>query len=305
MNMVSNMDFIEKQRQAQADKRASMLADYRKLCRKLAAGKLTTKDEDAMEQAINGLGITLEQVAADRDVFRRVAEYADQLAALPALKAKLGERLAEYEKCAKETQAAAAAMQIRLDGFRVECRAIQAKANDLQGVLDKSKALQSEHWQLLGHEDPAITARRKHLVQVVYGRPTDAPYHVMEFESIMASPIGNPINWAEFIPAPGQTPEQLAELVARAKQLIGAKLPGRYLFDGVSKAVANVNLVFQPAGLYGSGATVTDYNWQRLPDQTQDELDGLIKKLESNWKRERRAAHDSSIVGASGGRVLH
>lgn len=218
------MEFLSKLRERQQAKAADDFAAYAGLLRKAATapgGTLADADERRLSEVVAALGFSLERVEADAAALRAWH------AAKPEADALAGRQRAH--EAARQTADAFDAETRRLveqrgaesDRLRDAERVAGAAAAGAERARDRLAELERDHWRLFGRDDPAVTDRRRHLVQVAFReRETieGASYPTIPFENLMRDPqsSGN-LERFEFVPAPGQRPAELADLVARAK----------------------------------------------------------------------------------------
>ena len=283
---------IDALREQAAKRREADEAAYVALVTKMATGKLTKAEESRLNALINCLSYSLERVEADGAICREAATLAAACASLETLKARqrgMGNQLALI---AKESDAAISAIQQRLAEFRQEVRQAETEANAARDASERLTELRNAHWRLLGAEDPAIVSRRRHLCQVVLGRPTGATADVIEFESVMRFPglmsVQN-FDATDFVPAPGQTLAELDALKARARTLITSGKEARYLC-----VCADESRMSRKDSHYAIDEIAIDeisahaYAHLPLPGVSPEEFEGLQKKLAARLKATRK-----------------
>lgn len=152
--------------------------------------------------------------------------------------------------------------------------------------------IDSVHWEVLGLPDPAVAAKRRHLVQAVFGRPRAGAIDSAEFEAVMASPqnflnmLDSATSQIEWLPAEGQTAGQLSELLTRARELARVGRECRYLLGeenaGKVAHYSNVCLWFDAVRREHPDhikQMLSSYTFLPHPGQSREDLDAMLAKL--------------------------
>jgi hypothetical protein len=118
----------------------------------------------------------------------------------------------------------------------------------------------------------------------------------------MADPRGCNVEAIEFFPLPGQSDSELADLVERAKQMFSAAtiiptgesrptpIRWRYLIAEAdrNRVRRSTEIANQECG--DPGVQAEWFRWQRLPGQTQAELDELVAAWRAALGKSKTAA---------------
>jgi hypothetical protein len=289
----------------QAERDAAWKA-YLPLARKDATtGRLSAAEKAKVHAAIAKLGFNAERTEADAHVFQQEQQLLADAAPLPEAEAEALRIREEGDLFDSESRAVLADLDARRREIRERAIAAGAKVDRAKAAQVALEELHRQHWQLLTGAPPEQVAKRRHLAQCVYARPAAGPYDTIEFEQLMR-PWGS-IDDYEFVPLPDQSPEDLADLVARAKAIQRSGRTALYLSDdprGEAALVRTAETIFVGANLsFDHHFKVENYLWQRLPGQTQEQLDALLAKLAKRVAKQAKEARDAELAGRSGASV--
>ena len=282
-------------------RQAAAFTEYQKLVSRAETPRKA--DAESMQALMAELGIDGRRLGEDIGTMRRERELTAQAAELPqrqeAVKAARREHEARYAEFAEiEAQ-----WRARLAATFGAVHQAEAQARPVDAAAKNLAALRAENWRLLGAKDANAAAMKRHLLQIVYKRPTGAPFEVIEFESIMAQPGGGwKLDAREFVPLCDQSPEELAALVTRAKAIILAGRSARYMTSGDYENFARKDVVTTPTST--PGFDLDGVRWELLPGQTQEELDSLLAKTRKAQGREEQRRRDANHFGSQAMRNL-
>lgn len=303
------MDYLEKKKRDLEQQKQQDRDDYRALLGKLADRKLSAKNEEALDSILARLGLSLDAVERDVLILRRRAE----LTAATSPRCDIVKEIAAIEKDADafrdwETKAlgelAAAAQGIN------ERLAVQ---NQRLAVADRAAeqlaSLEGPHWELFGLPDPAIEARKRHLCQTIFSIPSESPYEVVAFESVMSGPkafadLLNLNATTEWVAAPGQKPEDLQRLIAVARQLVQNEKPGRYAIDVAdidrARNFTNVAMASDPSTRMKPEYRIDfeQFAWVTAPGQTDGQRDKCVAAI-THKPKSAEAGESLASVAAS------
>lgn len=275
--------------------------EYRKLVARAESPR--KGDAEAMQSLMAELGIDAQQLGRDIGIVYRERELAGQAADLPRLQEALQAAQKEHDALHAEFQNIEATFRTRLGVTLGACRLAESLARPVGAAAKKLAALRTEHWKLLGAEDPSAAAKRRHLVQVVLQRPTGAPFEVIEFESLMANPKGGwNLDSTEIIPLGDQTADGLAALVSRARAIIRDGRDCRYMTSDDIERFARKDMATCPTS--DPGFPIDSIRWECLPGQTQEELGSLLAKTRKMQQKEDRRRRDIDRYGPDAMRNL-
>lgn len=206
--------------------------DYRAIVHKLADakdGKLPAIDRTKLAMLAAELGYPLERVEADVATVQRERQLAAAVATIASSSAAVDQATQALGEFDNET--------LRIDSVRGReraelvsrgQRAADAHGNAFGAEIDL-RELRASHWRLLNTEDPAIAAKRAHLVQMLYSSVEPAgSYNVLRFEELMRGPRDRNLAAMEFFPVKGQSADELAELLDTARRLVQFAGPGQH-----------------------------------------------------------------------------
>jgi hypothetical protein len=279
-------DFIEKRKQAEADQRAANFKSYRQLARKAATGgKLTPTEETKLNALADTLELTTQVLESDAAVFRRESELVPIAATADSARAEENQMM----NVRAEFEIEAGAKVDELNGRRASIAAGQLSAGRRVKLAldasDKLRQLRAKHFALLDVEDPNIAAKRRHLVQGVFGDLAVGKYDLIELEQIMQDPS----QWRDllgprlaFVPLPGQTQAQLDGLLAIATRLILDGRPGKYLLPDQPEPTIRRHrdaVASHDISMYRFQSEEWAVHWITAPGQSREELDILTGKF--------------------------
>ena len=138
--------------------------------------------------------------------------------------------------------------------------------------------------------DPAIKARTRQLQQVIFGRPTNPPHEVVEFESVMKNPgefaaMLRPDSTTIWVAPAGQSPVEFQRLMTAARKIANDGRPARYVLhiEDVEKVVCCKDQfeIFDPAHRpkLENRIYVDTYQWPTAPGQTEAQRDEYVGKI--------------------------
>jgi len=210
------------------EERARATETYRRMIVKFDGGDGGLRPEhidqlvDQLEAAGMTLGIPWESsregersIESDVAKLRRYRALEPHLAKRDELTKKVIAAREDDERYAAGWAAKLAAKAAEEQRRRELSDSLRLELDKLEKLVEERKALEAEMFDLLGVEDPAALARRRHLMILKPGEaPPKTPYEIFSYASVLAEPVehADPENY-EFIPAPGQSEAEMRDLL--------------------------------------------------------------------------------------------
>ncbi len=222
------MEFLEKHRQQQAERATNARAELDGLIQAAAVGTLSDRDGKRLVSLAGELGISLEAVEADQKVLQRAKD-------LEAVAATVDERRKVFRAKRDELQARKMEIReyerLREEDLREQGRWVDRHYNEMivaEAAARDLKVLREQHHHLLKAPDPAIEARKRHLIFPVLGgeNPPGLQYSVVHLVPVLMDPaalLGHSLESDAskdliWVPVSGQSPEELQYLVGFARE---------------------------------------------------------------------------------------
>ncbi|MGA2442053.1 MAG: hypothetical protein ABSH08_13950, partial [Tepidisphaeraceae bacterium] len=201
----------EREKEA-ADRRVQEYAEYTRLARRAAAGKLERNQAARFGILLDNLTIPTDEAAADQRVLTRAIQLEAAASDLPAAIQLHDKRMNEVRAVQAEVRAEMEKLQRREADAIALYYAAKTPLDDARRADSELKDLRSRHWRLLGAENPQIAARRRHLVSVLYEQAPAAVdgYDVQSIEALMSQDAFSLVNLdrVDWIRLPDQPTEE-------------------------------------------------------------------------------------------------
>ena len=285
------MTYVEKKKQSKARQIAEDRSVYRELLHILAtAGKLAPKDEQRFETIVGRLVISDETVEKELAVLEKVTALTAAVAPRAGIVAAIAACEGDFAELNRRKVAADAEHDEKVQGVSKRHTAAQDRLTAVNKAFDDLTALQNTHAELLELPDPAAEARKKHLVQVVFGRPASPTHGLVEFESLMSDPKAQASllrhdSETIWVPVDGQSEAELQELLALARQLVAGGKRASYVLSNTdaervvcckdSVKFADLTKRLNPDQRYFVG----EYAWQAAPGQNAEQFEKCVAAI--------------------------
>jgi len=288
----NGMDFIARRRQAERDAQEKNWRRYIALAHKGATDRLTTKEDAELDALLPLVGRSIETLEADANVFRNVGALKNQCADTAKIQAEVAARDNAFAEAQKQFDAMYADGQKKLNALGGDCRAATAELEKRNRLAEELQEAERVHWRILGLENPVVAASKRHIVfaasQNNYGKPK---HSMIVVENLMLSPsCAGDFDPKFYVRLDGQPDEEFQDLLARAEKIVRSGRQWRYLAlagdeNPSTKSAATVQ-IFE--GRFPGNFRIEDFLWMPMPGQTQEELDGLLKKLARKIEAQQR-----------------
>ena len=288
--------FIDRVRGKIAQRAKNDAEAYRALILKGGAGDLSNAEMDTLEALAERLGAPLDRIEREMTAVQTyhklsaVAAGAKKLAAESAkATAALATYRAESDRLAAKRDGQDLALAIALDTAMRDLD-IATKAGREADVLGR------DNFELLGLEDPAVKAGKRHLVFgcSIDGANPETGLLTLNLSQILSSPTEHGLRGRELVIAPLQDRGEFAHLSKLAAALLTgevtpadvkavAETPHEWPSAGVFiESVADLIRSMRPAGSSSTAKPAfnpADVYWIALPGQSQIQLDQLIERV--------------------------
>jgi len=307
----------EREKEA-ADRRVQEYAEYTRLARRAAAGKLERNQAARFGILLDNLTIPTDEAAADQRVLTRAIQLEAAASDLPAAIQLHDKRMNEVRAVQAEVRAEMEKLQRREADAIALYYAAKTPLDDARRADSELKDLRSRHWRLLGAENPQIAARRRHLVSVLYEQAPAAVdgYDVQSIEALMSQDAFSLVNLdrVDWIRLPDQPTEEFQRLVGIAVELVNAaiavtrhqssldspRMPVfKYLLPAdpaVQGRVLNkscVMFVFSTPNWPTNMVPGKNFRVVAAPGQSQEQIEQLLSKIQKRLEQQAKEAGEA------------
>lgn len=300
------MSLLERLRGKREAEKETGYQRYRTLVRQAAEHELPDKLLAELGNLARELSIADADVQRDVDAVRRANVTTTAAADLEGAEQALASASGALVEWDTETQRILMERQGHAAGLQSVLMSAQARKDRAATARDELVQLRREHWRLLNAPDPAVTDRQRHLVHQWQGvnlplSEPDAPGYI-GFETLMLYPKAHDLATLQFLPAPGQEPEELAYLLNIARQWQAGKVPqpaymlasetdrmpwgerGKTVFVAADVLATIEGMGGRPMTTEKIRAWTPDidlerFTWLAAPGQSRSELDALLKRV--------------------------
>jgi hypothetical protein len=227
-------DFLSRMASKRAAERETDYETYRRMLTEAALSDKPLAD-GKVEQIVGlqvKLGLDDKTVDEDGAAIRDYAEAVKASAGIEQVEAALKANETALCNWQTETQKLIDGRAGRLQELYFAVQNSTAARDRAAAAKVQAESLAIDYWKILSKPDPEAEKYKVHLFQSYASTPPASPYHIIDFESVMALPTSFAMQFHfgslhpyEFTPVSGQTQAELDALLKVARDWVGEKIP--------------------------------------------------------------------------------